>query len=91
MLKRIMKQRELIGLYKKVFRSEDGAKVLNDIMELCGIGRTSYDPDSKMMAFNEGQRAVALRIIKTLNITEKELERWFKQRENELIESEEQL
>lgn len=90
MLKRLIKQREMVSLYKKVFTTEDGQKVLSDIMELCGVGRSSYSHDATETAFNEGQRAVALRILKTVNVTEKQLERWFKHRENELEDMEEQ-
>ena len=91
MLKRLLRQREMINIYKRIFRSEDGEKVLSDLMEMCGMQRSSFDVDPQKMSFYEGQRSVVLRILKTINVTEKELDTWFKHRENDLLETEEQL
>lgn len=80
--------------YKKVFRSDEGKHILSDLMDVCGLNRSSFSTDPIQMAFYEGQRSVILRILKTVNITEKELDNWFALKEKELedlLETEEQL
>lgn len=88
--KRIKKQKEVVGLYRKIFKTEDGQKVLADLMSLCGMSRSSFSTDATEMAFNEGQRSVVLRILKTVNISEAELQKWFEMNEAQAKELEEQ-
>lgn len=78
------KQKIIVEAYRRLFRSEDGEKVLSDLMDVCGMSRSSYDTDATRMAFYEGQRSVILRITKTINMTEGELNKWFKMKEQEL-------
>lgn len=58
--------------YQRLFDSEDGKVVLNDLMRSCYFYRTTAEASPHETYFNEGQRAVVLRILETLkvNITE---------------------
>ena len=54
--------------YQKVFSSDNGKKVLWDLMKHCGMLGTSHVPgDSHSTAYNEGSRTVALYILTKLN------------------------
>tara|TARA_Y100000310_G_scaffold239682_1_gene243373 strand:- start:11728 stop:11985 length:258 start_codon:yes stop_codon:yes gene_type:complete len=51
-------------LYKQVFGTPEGQKVLKDLMDFCGFMTPSYTPDNQYnTAFNEGRRRVLLRIL----------------------------
>lgn len=58
----------LIRHYQITFESKEGQKVLNDIISDCGILTATFDKDPLSLAFNEGKRSVALRLLKILNI-----------------------
>jgi len=45
-------------VYKRVFGSPDGLMVLKDLERRSFVSRTTYDPDSKKMALNEGRRSL---------------------------------
>lgn len=57
---------KLISIYQSVFESPPGQKVLQDIISDCGVLSSSLDKDPITMAFNEGRRSVALRLMKIL-------------------------
>jgi hypothetical protein len=60
--------KEKIKLYKQVFGSPEGQKVLKDLMDFGGFMRPSYDPTNPHnTAFNEGSRRVLLRILSFMN------------------------
>lgn len=55
--------------YKRLFSTDSGKIVLNDIMSFCGYDKTSVyesDPNPYQTMFMEGKRRVALRIKSTL-------------------------
>jgi hypothetical protein len=59
------KQVELIRSYQRLFRTEDGKKVLDDLMKFCNFENTSVcesDPNAYQTFFAEGKRRVILRI-----------------------------
>lgn len=58
--------------YQILFNSAEGKVVLNDLMRSCFFYRTTAEANPHETYFNEGQRAVVLRILETLkvNITE---------------------
>ena len=58
---------ELDRLYHRVFDSDDGQIVLEDLRERGFAYGTTYGPDT---LFNEGQRAVSLYIESRLNPVE---------------------
>lgn len=64
----------MVIVYKRLFASEDGQKVLHDLVRSTPILKLSYTSDSHETAFNEGARSVVLRILRTINITETEME-----------------
>lgn len=54
-------------IYKEVFDTPNGKKVLKDIMDFCHIMGQLHDPNnSHNTAFNDGKRRVALRILSFL-------------------------
>ena len=56
-----------IQAYKRVFDSEDGKLILNDLMKSCHFMQSTYDKDPYETHFNEGARSVIVRILKTQN------------------------
>jgi len=55
----------LAGDYKQTFTSKEGERVLKDLMEAY-YHRISFSRDPYATAFNEGQRAVIVRILNLL-------------------------
>ena len=51
-------------LYKRLFSSEDGSRVLQDLMIAHYMMGNTMSSDTHITAFNEGQRNVVLRILK---------------------------
>lgn len=71
-----LKQVELIQTYKRVFNdSEDGFKILIDLMRNFNMLRSSYDGKvaDNLVVFNEGQRNVILYILSKVNMDENKL------------------
>ena len=67
--------------YKRVFTTEDGGAILNDLMVFCNMIQPCYDPQNvNETIFNEGKRSVALFIMTQLNMNEAQ----FKQRIKEM-------
>lgn len=59
------KRAELTNAYKRLFTSDDGKKVCEDLERFCGQNRTSVceqSPDAYQTMFQEGKRRVFLRI-----------------------------
>lgn len=59
------KQQERIRAYKRLFKTDDGKVVLEDLERFCGFYNTSVseqDPNAYQTFFNEGKRRVYLRI-----------------------------
>jgi hypothetical protein len=61
--KQIAKPRE----YRRIFKTEAGKNVLNDLIDTHFVMRPTIDKDSHTTAYNEGQRMVILRILTMLN------------------------
>jgi hypothetical protein len=60
--------------YRSVFNTEAGQKVLIDLCQICGMFDSSYVRDyDNAVVFNEGQRNVALHILKILRYTPEEI------------------
>lgn len=55
-----------INRYKEVFHSENGRLILLDLLKSTNVIGTSFSPDPYETAFNEGQKAVVLRILRTI-------------------------
>lgn len=55
-----------INRYKRLFSTEDGKKILQDMILSSGVLQCSYTPDPYETAYNEGARSFVLRILKTL-------------------------
>jgi hypothetical protein len=68
-----MKRKLMVDSYRRLFRTDDGVKVLKDLMSVCGYSRSSFDENETKMAFYEGQRSVILRLVKTVNMTDRDV------------------
>jgi hypothetical protein len=69
--------------YKAVFNSPDGERVLADLLNFCGQYKCSHNPgDANSTAFNEGKRRVSLRILKFIDMEEKEIQKILKATES---------
>jgi len=50
-----------------ILSSFNGRRFLWRYLELCGVFKTSFSPESSQAAFNEGQRNVGLRLLSDIN------------------------
>lgn len=55
--------------YHMVFGSPDGKIVLGDLVAYCFGRKSSFDPDARVHAFNEGRRDVLMRIQEFTTLT----------------------
>ncbi len=62
-----MKQLEELKLsYRRTFNTDDGEKVLKDLKSRFGYETTTFSGNPHESAFNEGQRATVLLIVRML-------------------------
>jgi hypothetical protein len=62
-----MKQIEDLKLaYRRTFNNEDGVKVIKDLKTRFGYETTTFSDNPYETAFNEGQRAAVLLIVRML-------------------------
>lgn len=57
-------EKDLRAAYARVFEGKAGAMVLRDIERVGMTRRTTFHPEAQRMAFNEGQRSLALYILR---------------------------
>ena len=63
---------ERCGVYNKVFNTDEGKIVLDSIMSICGVDTISADlQNPNITYYNEGARAVGLKIKMIINEKEK--------------------
>jgi hypothetical protein len=63
-----MKQLEELKLsYRRTFNTDDGERVLSDLKTRFGFEATTFSGDPYQSAFNEGQRAAVLLIVRMLS------------------------
>jgi hypothetical protein len=58
---------ELKLAYRRTFNTDDGDKVLSDLKTRFGFEATTFSSDPYETAFNEGQRAAVLLIVRMLS------------------------
>ena len=63
-----MSEDRLVKLYMRVFETEDGIKVLKNLMKDCNVMNGTYNGDPHIMYYNEGRRSVVFDILKVLHI-----------------------
>jgi hypothetical protein len=56
-------QLKLISMYKSVFGSENGQRVLWDLMKVSGYTSNNFDENPQQLAYNEGLRSMVIRIV----------------------------
>jgi hypothetical protein len=70
------KQQSISSDYKKIFESHGGKNVLWDLMKFTGfLGPSHVIGDSHTTAFNDGQKATVLHILKTLKYDQEKLQK----------------
>ena len=67
MTKRKEKAKNIIA-YQKLFATEDGKRVLADLLRECGFMSVGLGEDAQETAYNQGKREVVLRIVNLINI-----------------------
>lgn len=68
--------------YKRVFGSEQGQRVLNDLIANHFVMNTTYSRGSQAeldMAFKEGQRQVVMRMMTIMNYDPEQVEKQIKE------------
>ena len=63
-----MSEDRLVKLYMRVFETEDGIKVLKNLMKDCNVMEGTYRTDANAMYYYEGRRSVVYDILKVLHI-----------------------
>jgi len=63
----IDKIKELKLSYRRTFNTDDGEVVLQDLKSRFGFEATTFSGDPYESAFNEGQRAAVLLIVRMLS------------------------
>jgi hypothetical protein len=53
--------------YRRTFNTDDGAQVLSDLKKRFSFETTTFSGDPYQSAFNEGQRAAVLLIVRMLS------------------------
>lgn len=74
---------EIIRAYKRVFESEDGKKVISDLMKNAHMFRSTMDANSNEMAYREGERSMVLKILRTIKADPSELEKYLNEIEGQ--------
>lgn len=67
----VKKQVERVRCYESAFSTQDGEKVLDEMMANFHIFRTTASDDPLAMAFMEGQRSVVLEIMDKMGYSKK--------------------
>lgn len=74
---------EIIRAYKRVFESEDGKRVLADLMKNAHMYRSTMDPNPHELAYKEGERSMVLKILRTIKADPSELETYLNKLEGQ--------
>lgn len=61
-------QEKTIVAYKKVFESEEGKKVLHDLMRKHAVITGTFQENANLMYFKEGERAVVFGIMQMIGV-----------------------
>lgn len=65
--KQAAKGKRTIKAYQRLFATDDGKIVLQDLMQSCHMLSQNFGSDPNEAMYSEGERAVVLRILRTLN------------------------
>lgn len=62
-----MNQKELIGAYARVFGSEDGKAVLEDLKALASFDSYGISDDDRRLCYVQGRRSIVGHILNAIN------------------------
>ena len=69
--------------YRDVFTDDAGQRVLRDLAKVCEPTKSNFHTDPRQHAFNEGKRAIWLRIQNMLNLSEEHIYQAIKENDSE--------
>lgn len=64
---------ETLKAYRTFLSTPEGELVLSDLMKSCFYSTSTISDNPHITSFNEGQRAVILRIIQTANLSPEQI------------------
>jgi hypothetical protein len=67
--------RSTYGAYRRVFESEDGQVILQDLMRSCFYMKSTLGQSSEETHYNEGRRSVIISLLRTTKMTPEEVNR----------------
>lgn len=73
MKRKAAKATDTINSYRRLFSTEDGRAVIKDLMRSCHYHSSTLGSTPQETAYNEGMRAVVIRIFQTMNLTTEEV------------------
>lgn len=88
MMKKLYEQ--MVGLrtaYRSIFATEDGKRVLKDLMQRTHMFGTTFEGDAIAMAYNEGRRSVVLQILKMLEVNPEQYRHLYGESVDEYLET----
>jgi hypothetical protein len=80
-----LRQKQLLIDYKMTFNTEHGRRVLADIAKQCWVNQDIFDGDALTMAYREGQRSTALRVLRTLKMDSEAIENLITEEDDDVI------
>jgi hypothetical protein len=74
-LKKLSSKKDTIQSYQRLFASEDGIRVMKDLMKSCHFYDTTFTGDVYESAYKEGERSVILRIMRTIKLDPRDIDK----------------
>ena len=71
----LRKEKERKQLYERIFRSDDGERLLKDLAQRNHVFDVITVPEPSISAFRDGRRSVVVDIINYLNLNLRDMER----------------
>lgn len=69
----MIKRKNLVAAYRRFFDTEDGRIILHDILRRGHVFRMARTNSHQDMAFVEGERNMALHILRMVDLSEKDI------------------
>jgi len=76
---KVQRTKSVVSCYKRLFTTEDGKRVLADLMKAHKVMSSTFSKDPYETALNEGERNVVLRILKHLHFDMEQFEQRIEQ------------
>lgn len=73
--------------YRYIFGTDEGQRVLKDLMQRTHMFGTTFDGNPHAMAYNEGRRSVVLHIMKMLEVNPEQYRHLYGESIDEYLEN----